>query len=466
MRRAALGGHRTVLAITGREAARAFAILCDRYSSPASWHGTMRPGLPVLGDGSVCPAPGAVDLDVDTIPCGRHDLDPGCMTITCRSLSLPHMVAGRSVDLVDSQWRVVKRVRNPWGQVPLTDGGRVLTDQARAYMERLASQVNAVDPGSRRHHYVPRAYLQQWSTDGKRVWALDTASHEVKLLGLRHVCVEEDFYRVVGRDGAAHNRVELMFGVVDAELRRVQRLFDRLEDPDGLEFDDLLGLGVSMAMQRMRTAQERRLRLQHDAWLVAQDQARFKSIQSAPDDPNRLAGIHTELIFQAMWKAADVMTTRQIEVWHDDRGRFMTCDAPVLVPYRRNARRSLVAAPYILWPVSPHRVVALANEPEGQKAVMRDADGRLVGMVRLAIEQGRERMIFATEEQRDRLPYRKLFHRRAQVRLRCSERSPTGEFIPPPGCCVESSTWYGSGPDVVLCSRGLHLPAPEMWEHT
>jgi hypothetical protein len=30
----------------------------------------------------------------------------------------------------------------------------------------------------------------------------------VKPLGLVKVCVEENFYRVVGPDGAAHNRVE------------------------------------------------------------------------------------------------------------------------------------------------------------------------------------------------------------------------------------------------------------------
>lgn len=76
----------------------------------------------------------------------------------------------------------------------------------------------------------------------------------VKLVGLASVCVGESFYTVVGSDGQAHNRVELMFGVVDAELRRVQLLFSQLDDPNLLEFDDLIGLGVSMAVQRMRTA--------------------------------------------------------------------------------------------------------------------------------------------------------------------------------------------------------------------
>jgi len=163
-----------------------------------------------------------------------------------------------------------------------------------------------------------------------------------------------------------------------------------------------------------------------------------------------------------MWEAADVLTTRQVEVWHDPQGRFMTCDAPVLVPFKRNVRPSLMAAPYIIWPVSPRRVVALSNDMAGEKAVIRQATGKLVGIVREGVEQGRERMIFASEEQRDRLPNGKRFGRRAHMRLRCSDRTPGGEYVPPPGCCLEWSEAFATGPDVALCNQGLHSPAPEM----
>jgi hypothetical protein len=139
--------------------------------------------------------------------------------------------------------QIVDMVRNPWGWVPLTVGGKFLPGHTGEYMERLLAQQEAPDPVSRRHHYVPKSYLQQWSFDGKRVWACDTASGSVRPLGMSDVCVEEDFYRVVGPDDTAHNRVELLFGVVDVELRRVQRLYTSLEDPESLELDDLLGLG-------------------------------------------------------------------------------------------------------------------------------------------------------------------------------------------------------------------------------
>lgn len=358
-------------------------------------------------------------------------------------------------------WRLLKQVRNPWGQVPLTAGGESLPEGARDYMDKLLSLQNANDPVSRRHHYVPKSYLRQWSFDSKRVWTLDTVTGAVKPLGLPSVCVEENFYRVVGPDGAAHNRVELLFGVVDAELRRIQTLFNHLENPDELEFDDLIALGVTMAMQRMRTPQQRRLHQQHNAWLVAQNPRDFKPM-SDPRNPHLAAGFHTQSLFSAMWEAADVLTTRQIEVWHDPQGRFMTCDAPVLVPFRRNRAPSLLDAPYVVWPVSPHRVVALGNDLLGEKAVIRKATGELVGIVRNGVEQGRERMIFASEAQHDRLLRTKKHRRRIQTRLRCSQRTPRGEVVEPPGCCVEQSYVFSVVPDVVLCDNGLHRPAPDM----
>jgi hypothetical protein len=254
----------------------------------------------------------------------------------------------------------------------------------------------------------------------------------------------------------------LLFGVVDTELRRVQLLFADLQDPNMLDFDDLVGLGVSIAVQRMRTLQRRRLQLQYSGWMVAQNPKQFKPIDD-PDNSYGLAGFHTESLFRSMWEAADVLTGRQIEIWHDRQGRFMTCDAPVLVPFRKNVRPDLMAPPYIIWPVSPHRAVALSNNHVGRKAVLLEATGKLVGTVRQGVEQGRERMIFASEEQRDRLPARKTFRRRAQSRLRCSDRTPQGEVVPSPGCCVHLSETFAAEPDVALCNQGLHLPAPNMW---
>lgn len=375
-------------------------------------------------------------------------------------------LAGEPGDLASGGWTLVAQHKNPWGRVPVTARGQALEGGTRAYMDRLLATQRQADPVSRRHHYVPRTYLKHWGigAQSRRIWNLDTITGQVRSLSLSDVCVEENFYRVLGPDGEAHNRVEAMFGVVDTELGRVQALFARLEDPDHLEFDDLMGLGVSIAVQRMRTAQQRRLRLQHDAWFVAQDAKQFKSM-SDPSQPLRIAGIHTEMLFKGMWESADMMTTRSIEIWDDSEGRFWTCDAPVLVPFRKNIGPGLVSAPYVLWPVSPHRVVALTNVPSGEKAVIRTATAKERGLVRDAIEQGRERWIFASPSQKDQLPAGKKFRRRTQIRLRCSQRSPSGAYIRAPGCCVEYLETFAAGPDVALCDQGLHAAAPSMWDH-
>lgn len=359
-------------------------------------------------------------------------------------------------------WQLVGRTKNPWGQIPHTVGGASLPEGAQRYVARLKSQIKAPDSVSRKHHYVPQSYLREWSTDGKRVLTWDTSNGKVKLLGIKNICVRENFYRVVGAEGEAHNRVELMFGVVDTETRRVQKLFIGLGDPEQLEFDDLVGLCVSVAVQRMRTVQERRLQLQYDAWLVAQQPEKFTSIRNDSANPLRESGILTRLLFESMWEAADVLTTRQIEIWNDERGRFLTSDAPVIVPFHRNVRAGLEVCPYIIWPISPWRAVALTLDHVGQKAVIKKANGQMVGLVQRGVEQGRERMIIGAESQRERMSAGKVVKRRPQSRIRCSSTTPFGDRIPPPGCCIEWTVAFASRPDLVLCDQGLHQPPYDM----
>ena len=358
---------------------------------------------------------------------------------------------------------LLQTVPNPWGQVPATDGGRSLTPTARGYLERLLGQQDRDTP-SRRHHYVPRAYLKEWSSDGKRIWALNTGSGEAKLVGVADACVKENFHRVLGPGGEPHNRVELLFGVVDAELRRVQQLLNQIKTGDALTFDDFLALGVTMAVQRMRTLQQRRLHHQRSEWYAAQT-SRERSSRDDLDDPRFMAGVHTETIFNAMWEAADLLTTRQLEIWEDTNGRFITSDVPVIVPFKSGVRPSLLTASRVVWPISPHRAVILSNELQGKRVVFPHTTKRMVEAIRADIIRGRERLIFATEDGLRHLPVGRSLRRRAQMRLRCSQRSPDGEYVAPPACFVEVAECYATSPDVRLCNHGLHFPAPGMEDY-
>ncbi len=364
-----------------------------------------------------------------------------------------------------SGW-TVSSVRNPWGQVPHTAGGQSLTDSARKLADRLHDRPNAENMKNvRRHHYVPQGYLRRWSFDNRRVWTLDTVAGKFSAIGVKDLCVEENFHRVVGPDGNPHNAVETMFTSVDEELCRVQKMFDQLREPDSLTLDDYQILCVVIAAQRIRTKQQRRVHSQYAEWLAAQAPS-MKSWFDL-DDPLFASGIHTEGVFRALWSAADVLLGRQIEIWEDPSARFPTCDAPVLVPFIKGRRPPLLSAHQIIWPLSPNRVVVLSNDLVGEKAVIRQASSKQVGTVRDAVLQGRERMVVAGVTQREQLArYRLYGGRRVQVELRCSERTPQGERVAAGGCCVRFREWFGIKPDAALCSRGLHQPAPEMLKWT
>ncbi|OLT37344.1 hypothetical protein BJF84_27700 [Rhodococcus sp. CUA-806] len=101
-----------------------------------------------------------------------------------------------------------------------------------------------------RHDYVPRTYLRDGGgRQNRRIWNLDTVTGGVRAFSVNDVSVDENFYGVVLSDGRAHNRVESMFAVEDTELGRVQALFENPQDSDELEFDDLIGLGVTAAVR-------------------------------------------------------------------------------------------------------------------------------------------------------------------------------------------------------------------------
>lgn len=70
--------------------------------------------------------------------------------------------------------------------------------------------------------------------------------------------------------------------------------------------------------------------------------------------------------------------------------------------------------------------------------MIRQATPKDRGLLKKAIEQGRERWIFASSEQKDRLPKTKSFNRRTQMRLRCSQYTPQHEYLKQIGVLVRA----------------------------
>jgi hypothetical protein len=330
----------------------------------------------------------------------------------------------------------------------------VLPTAVQEYKARLDAQISQTDSAARRHHYVPKTYLRAWSKDGKRVQVFDTVTGATANLGIRDICFAKDFHRVVGPSGEAHNKVELLFGVVDAEMRRVLNLVEHLADPESLTFDDFVALCVVLSVQRMRTSQQRRLTAQSDAWLAAQESREMLS-------PRDLAAIHTRTLFHAMWSASDIMTTRQLEIWRDPRGRFVTSDCPVQIPFVNRRRPGTVEASRIWWPISPRTTISLSNDLVGEKAVIRPANARVIRDVREMMMRGRERHVIIPANRTFAAPAGGQLRSRVQLQLRCSQEHE-GRRYEPPECVVGQFEWLGSAPDVSLCNNGLHRSAPEM----
>ena len=126
-----------------------------------------------------------------------------------------------------------------------------------------------------------------------------------------------------------------MFAVLDDELVRVVRVLAALRPGDDLAFEDFMSLGLMLILQRTRTPQSRRLMSGRNDWYHHQmvSDAEIAALGEA-DRPTSGVDVeaHMNAAFNSMWKGADNLTTRTLELWDDPRARLVTCDAPVQVP--------------------------------------------------------------------------------------------------------------------------------------
>jgi hypothetical protein len=161
---------------------------------------------------------------------------------------------------------------------------------------------------------------------------------------------------------------------------------------------------------------------------------------------------HMDAVFNSMWKGADNLTTRTLELWDDPKARLVTCDAPVQVPHDRYPRGDLISGSRIWWSISPTRAVCLTNDPSPEKFVIKKAGAAEVAAINAAMVRGRERFLIATDAQLPLLPLGKRLSKRTQMWVRCQ---PQGER-----CRAENSECYATQPDVQMCSRHTPLTRP------
>jgi hypothetical protein len=355
-----------------------------------------------------------------------------------------------------SDWTILKSTPNPWGVVPVTAGGQSLTDRAKTYMARIEQVAALRDSVSTRHHYMPQSYLRGWSTEQrkKRIWVLHTSTGEVRRQGVADTCVQEHFYRVQGPEGEHHQQVERIMAVLDDELAGTLALFRRLTSGDDLTFEQFMILGHMIVLSRNRTPQRRRL-MGANADFIERHQLP-EELRKDPVAIKVTAEAHLDAMFGGMFEAADVMTTRWLEVWDDPRGRFVTCDSPVQTPRGSHVVPDLLSSPRVWWPISPHRALCLVNDSNDEaKVSFKKATAGIVKEVNTAMIRRRESVIIATEDQLSSLPVGKPLPKRTQVYIRCEPWKKPGQ------CRVEMRECYAAESDIDVCGTYFPLMRPE-----
>lgn len=355
-------------------------------------------------------------------------------------------------------WTVLSRHPNPWGVVPVTDGGRFTPEYVTLYMDRVAVEASKRNGASRKHHYVPKSYLRQWCDADNMIRRIDTATGVTRQQSPTVTCRLRDFYRVRGPEGRQHNQVEEILSILDFELARLLDFLRGIGPQDDVTFDQFVTLGLSVALQHLRTPQFRRLGTARIDWLE-QQRAQATDPRLGIDYVVRFAPAIESLVtamFDQMWRMADEMITRELHIFDDPRAGLPTCDVPVLVDWSDTAgdrNPGLIDVPRIWWPISPRRVLCLDRDTVGRKTQFhRITAKQRTELQRLAIH-GREQYLFPAPDNPD-LPTSPL-PRRQQLRVDCEPRSDGS-------CRVGFGQTYGTSPQDVSCDRHKRLLRPDL----
>jgi hypothetical protein len=308
------------------------------------------------------------------------------------------------------EWEYLGSVPNPWGRIPLSDGGKNLVPQVKEYMARVKRVAEKRDCVSRRHHYVPQSYLRGWSIDKKRIRVLQIRNGMDKVIGIKDVCVKENFYQVTGHDDKLHNQVEAILAVFDDEMSTLLGKLRSWQPGEDFEFGDFMSLAIVLSLQRSRTPLMRRFISTQIDWM---EKRAHQPKQETTSD------LFVDLMFSSIYDAADEFSTRQMEIWDDPQGRFITCDHPVqLSNDQTQAPPSLTSSEYVYWPIGPTRMIAFNIESQGHKIVHRTAKRRDIEAVRKTYIRGAEAAIITTPADPN-VPTGAVLKKRQQLQIDC-----------------------------------------------
>lgn len=108
----------------------------------------------------------------------------------------------------------------------------------------------------RDNHYVPQAYLRQWSNNGNTIWTYDTIVWDKRQRvwvskGVKSVAHWLDFYTQVCEDGTIDDSIEVLFG--DSYELKASNILKKVRENESLTSEDMSALVDFAILQMIRT---------------------------------------------------------------------------------------------------------------------------------------------------------------------------------------------------------------------
>ena len=208
----------------------------------------------------------------------------------------------------------------------------------------------------RRHHVVPRFYLDRWGSNERRVYVRRRDGAHF-FASTRHVAVEVGFYDVVDVDGRTSSVVETFLSWIERSGAAAMRLIDETGEPPEPRTQERHAIASLLALQHTRSPEQRARSLFQDEvqrFLAGRDLtlelvAEYLTEHHLGFVPTQneveaalgwvSAGIHMggsttateaiEMMLASAESLAPVIEDMNWTVEHDPKGRFISSDTPL-----------------------------------------------------------------------------------------------------------------------------------------
>lgn len=263
----------------------------------------------------------------------------------------------------------------------------------------------------RRHHFVPRFYLDGFCADDARTLAVyDRVRNAYREQRPAEVAHRRDFYAYEDDQGNLVFDIETALGEVETAANGA---IQRIENHEELRADDRLALATYVAFQFTRTPA-------YAAWLGAvrerwPQHLRREHVEALPELPPPAAGREEAIgaMLRHAPRFADVFLRLNWTIWQGESERvsFVTTDSPVCVVWANQPEPNAYAGAGILSPdvvtVLPlSHSLGLAMSGIGDRVDHRTLTRDQVRRVNLAVTNQAQHFVFG----RDMTLVRNLVH--------------------------------------------------------